>query len=74
MTAIFPRREAQVNTSDRGLLADGTTVDRTLTPRYSFTTGTSNVAGLTFPSFHAGNDSLTFALPAEAPSGARTGP
>jgi hypothetical protein len=38
------------------------------------TTGTSNVAGATFSPFHAANDSLTFALPFAAPSGARTGP
>src|SRR5262245_6619733 len=35
---------------------------------------TSNVAGATWPSFHAGNDTVTLALPLAASAGTRTGP
>jgi len=37
-------------------------------------TGTSNVAGATLPSFQPGNDSVTLALPLPASAGTRTGP
>src|SRR5262249_43623610 len=35
---------------------------------------TANVAGATLPSFQAGNDTVTFALPLPALAGTRTGP
>jgi hypothetical protein len=37
------------------------------------TTSTSNDVGVTWPSFQAGNENVTFALPSPASLGARTG-
>ncbi len=36
--------------------------------------GTSNVAGITLPSGHSGNDNVTFATPLPASLGTLTGP
>jgi hypothetical protein len=46
-----------------------------MTARYFFAaTSISASAGFTLPSFQPSNEALTFALPATASSGVRTGP